>query len=270
VAGRGPIAPGTRVGQVLAGLVPNPDLPMSIAVAPFAKPDGPGGSLALVVSAEPPASAADTNQQLTVQMNVFTPEGAQRGSNTMSIRLMPEPGADRVRVQAFGRFDLPPGSYRVRAAAYTPDRNLSGSVFSDVTIPDFAGARVSLSGLMIEAQPAVRSVPATLFAPFTSIMPTTERAFGRMAPVTGYVRVQQGGSDPLRQVRLAVVVLNAKDGVGFEKIETLEPSQFSPARTLDVTFQVPIGQLLVGPHLLRVTGSAGDARVHRDVRFSVK
>ena len=270
-ATRSGIAAGTRVGQVLAGLVPSPDLPMAITATPFGRPDGPGGALSVVVGVEPPSAAAEANQTVSVQMSVFTPEGAPRGSQLVSLRLAPEPGSgERVKVQAVGRFDLPPGPYRVRAAASLADRGISGSVFTDVTVPNFASDPLSLSGIVVDARPAVRSVPATLLTALTPFIPTTEREFGRLAPVTAWVSVHQGGSAPLATVQVAVDVRTAQNTPVFGAQRAITPADFSDLRSAPIQFDIPMDKLLVGPHLLRIVATIGGRGVHRDVPFSVR
>jgi VWFA-related protein len=270
-AARAGVGASGRVGQVLAGLVPNPDLPMSLTALPFARTDAAGGSLGLVVGIEPPTAAAEASESVSVLMSVFTPEGAPRGSRSLTVSLVPEAGAgERIRLQAFGRFELPAGPYRVRAAANLPGRGLSGSVFTDVTIPDFGSEPLAMSGVAIEAKPPIRSVPANLFDDLTPLMPTVEREFGRLAPVDAHFTIHQGGSNPLAPVQVAVEIRNAQDQPVFGTQRAIAPDEFSDRRSAPVQFALPIDKLLAGPHLLRIVATIGGRGVHRDVPFGVR
>jgi hypothetical protein len=166
--------------------------------------------------------------------------------------------------------DLKPGRYSLRLAAHSAATNKSGSVYCDIDVPDFARERLSLSGLVLGVTPGMPSAPKDAFAAFIPIIPTTAREFAAGASVTAFVRVYQGGRDPLVAVVAAARVEDRSGIAVLDTAETLGPAQFSTGRAADYRLELPIARLTPGPHLLTIGATMGRRTATRGVRFAVR
>jgi hypothetical protein len=54
------------------------------------------------------------------------------------------------------------------------------------------------------------------------------------------------------------------------KQDTVAAAAFGSSRSADYTYDVPLGTLKTGAHLLTIEAKAGSAITRRDVRFSVR
>ena len=72
--------------------------------------------------------------------------------------------------------------YEIRAAVSDPASNTVASVFSEVSIPKFASAPLSVSGVMVDVAASATATPAA----------TTRRAFRRGERVRALMQIYQG------------------------------------------------------------------------------
>jgi hypothetical protein len=202
---------------------------------------------------------------------------------------------------------LPAGRYRLRLAAHNATSGKSGSVFADVTVPDYSNAAFSASPLVLSATPGRVSAPRNLLASVLPLVPTAERQFTASDRVTAFLRLYQSGRDPVDRVQVVIRVRDANDRVQVSETHTIGLDRFVTAaqqveapssapplptvgsrtrpvpgadapdrfvnlalRTADVKFQIPLANLWPGPHLLTVEVIRGATSVRRDVRFTVR
>ena len=149
--------------KAIAGILPNPDMYMRTAVAPFGV-RGPSGreraederrhdrarSLA--------ARLADERVSHVIDLiaTAFTREGKPLGSRRQTARLTLRPTeAARRGTRSFRDSTLKPGRYQLRFATHNAALEKSGSVYVDVDVPDFAKEQLSLSGVVLATDPAL-------------------------------------------------------------------------------------------------------------------
>jgi VWFA-related protein len=267
-----PVAPGGSVlQQALAGTLPDPGMPLQVAIAPFATPQRRSAALAIVLRMEQDSPATRTIEEVDILIRAFSPGGVDRGSASETARIVLAPGGEPVAVyEVLTRIDLPPGEYALRIAAHSRQRGLSGSVYADVTVPDFTREPLTLSGIAISAVPSPKSASTIPTSRQLPVIPTTERVFTRADDARAFVRIYQGDRRRLQAVDLVVTLTDERGDETILASERLLPEVFGSSRSADYTVALPVAQLTAGSYLLTIRAGAGDRRDARGhVRFSV-
>jgi len=164
------------------------------------------------------------------------------------------------------RMSMRPGRYEIRVAAQTAGGR--GSVFEDITVPDFFKADLSMSGVLLERSPATvanREVVAGL----VPIIPTAVREFVTSDHVTAFVRIYQKGASHPASVVVTSPVLNERDEIVMKTTTELPPPRFGTDREEDYQIRLPLDRVAAGEYLLTVEAAAADKTARQDVRFSV-
>jgi len=199
------------------------------------------------------------------------------------------PGAAKtVGFELLSSIELPPGRYELRAAAETTveggrvsDRSpefapvgaggdpgsKSGSVYCDLEIPEFGKERLALSGIALKTSPPTPSGPPEALAKILPVVPTTLRDFTRTDNVSGFVRISQGGTEPVEPVTVALKIVDSEGVTVAQQSDVRDPARFAGARMSDYEFAVPLANLTPGQYLLAVSATAGTRKSARDVRF---
>ena len=200
------------------------------------------------------------------------------------------PGGGRlVGYELLSSLELDPGRYHIRVAAesrtggvqprpgvpavglFDPEEDLSprsGSVYTDVDIPDFLGAPLALSGVALMMRPSPVSGPPEAFAKLLPEAPTTVREFYGDEQASGLIRISQKAGSPALPVTLALRLTNAQGGLVQEGTETIPAASFEATHTADHAFEVPVANLPRGEYLLTVKASAGAATATRQLRYT--
>jgi hypothetical protein len=155
-------------------------------------------------------------------------------------------------------------------AAHRTIADTTGSVYAEVDVPDFAHDRLSGSGVAMAVLPAVEVSPRDLLEPLLPIVPTAARVFERRGHATAFMRLYQGGNDPLVPIALTTRVLDARGRGLVNETRTIGADQFATARGADVRFDVPLLSLPPGEYLLTFEASLDHHGVRRDVPFTVR
>lgn len=268
-----PAAPPPALQQAVAAFAPKGDVSMQVTAAPFARPGSRDAALAIVLRVRQPAPSGTDRviENMAVLVNAYDMSGTRRGSERLEGRIVirPLPGQDAT-YEVLSRLDLKPGRYELRIAAESSMHQKSGSVFYDVDVPDFAKAPLSLSGAVLSVTPGAAVAPRDKLAPLIPVVPTSKRDFGSDDQVSAFLRVYQFDRGPLAPVDMAVTVLD-EDGVkSFDRLETLGAERFTSGRATDYRVDLPISELLPGPHLLTIEAVKDKTSVRRDVRFTIR
>jgi len=153
------------------------------------------------------------------------------------------------------------------ARSRTLDR--TGSVYSDLIVPDFGRAPLSMSGVVLAATGMSASeahVASALIAP----APTTRREFAAGEAALAAVRVYQGGRKPVEAATIRARILDAADRTVFSRDERLAADDFRQRRAADYRLPLPLDRLPSGSYVLTLEAAIGSSRpARRDVRFSV-
>jgi hypothetical protein len=72
--------------------------------------------------------------------------------------------------EILSRLDLKPGRYNLRFATERASDGKTGSVYTDIVVPDFAKAPLSMSGVALEAVPGVVPGAKEVAAPILPVL----------------------------------------------------------------------------------------------------
>jgi hypothetical protein len=168
-------------------------------------------------------------------------------------------------VEIHSRLALKPGRYEIRSAAGNPGS--AGGVFTQLEIPDFSKARLSLSGLVLGF---ARNGDTDGLADLLPIVPTAARAFPRSGQIAAFVRVYQGGKNAPLPVQMRLRIVDAATQAVIDESMILEPARFGSPRSVDCPFQLPLSRLAEGEYLLTIEANADRTSARREVRFVVR
>ena len=260
--------------KALANVLPTPDVPVRVVVAPFAGPAGkPVLAIALGVQQSLSVTAEPTQEQvelLSVAVDAQTYRQRAAYRQTVNLKLRPVTATGDAKYEIISKLDLEPGRYQVRFAAHITRVGKSGSVFHDVEIPDFRKAQVSLSGVVLGVIPSLASAPKNVLADIIPIVPTTQRTFLSGHQPTAFLRIYQGERKALERVTVTTTIMNDQGRLVVRASRTLEAFNFNAARAADHRYDLPINDLATGAYLLRFEAAAGNSTFSRDLRFVVR
>jgi len=136
----------------------------------------------------------------------------------------------------------------------------AASVFSDVTVPKFVTAPLSLSDIAVE----LANGPGAALA-------TTRRVFRRTDRVRAVMQIYQGTarSEPLAPVLVRVQILDAKGAAVRDQSLPFDVGTFFNRRA-DCVLTLPIANLPAGDYLLKLEASIDRQAVGRALRFAVE
>jgi hypothetical protein len=242
--------------------LPAGDLPLRMTVAPFATADKPGGAIVLVVAVDRENVSGEMMVELAAA--AFDDRWRQAAGQTQRLML---PHAEGQRVSdATVLLDVKPGRYEVRAAVKAPDGR-TGSAFTSITVPEFARAPLSMSGLAIaDGSPSVFPTGAAALG-----LPrlTTDRAFSSDRRVSLVSRIYQGGGKSGVSVTVRARIVNDRGAEQFTAESALAATTFADGRQADYRFALPLDRLSVGDYLVTIEATAGLLTERRQLRFAV-
>lgn len=256
-------APTTRA---IAGLIPLADEPLRLAVASFAAPASGKGekgllNLLLGIGATPTTYIRET---VKVEVRVFDGEGRVQVARRLHTATIP--ASSNLPRDLLSSIRLKPGRYNVRVSVHREQERRAGSVYTDVVVPDFEKAPVSVSGVVVFAKPANPVTRADGYEPVLPDVPTTTREFSSDADASVFFRVHARAKPPAPRVVVDAVILNTTDRPVFERRDALTPG---PAGA-DYRLTLPLAKLGTGEFVARLTiGGEGVKPQQHHVRFRV-
>lgn len=263
--------------KAIAGILPNPDMYMRTALAPFGVAERPGATelkrsaVAITLGLSQPGSPERVSHVIDLISTAFTREGKPMGSRRQTARLTLRPSEGDARYEILTRLDLKPGRYQLRFATHNTALEKSGSVYVDVDVPDFAKEKLSLSGVVLAVDPALPAAGADLLGGIAPVTPTTQRSFTARDTVTVFLRAYQGGNKPPNRVAVRTTIRDDRDAVVFESGTLLDPSAFSGPRQADIRFVLPLATLKPGAHLLTVEAALDEkTTARRQIRLTIR
>jgi hypothetical protein len=175
-----------------------------------------------------------------------------------------------IAFELLSRLDAGPGRYGLQLAAENAVRGRRGTAHYDVDVPDIGGLPLSVSGLVLSTGQAAAAAAKDKLVPLISVVPTVQRDFVSTDQVTAFLRVYQGGTDPLAPVAVRTSIVDACGLPVLDRTETLGQDRFGPARAADYRATLPGATLARGPYRLSVSATRGPPMTRRDVRFSLR
>ena len=261
--------------KAVADLLPASELPMAVTAAPFVlstdvRGKGPATGLLTTLRVRRAAPADLTSEQIEVMAKVFTPEGKEVTTGRQIALLKLRPAGRDAQLEILTPIAVRPGRYNLRISAHSADLKKTGSVYADVTIPDFDKDRLSLSGAVISTEPTPLTAPADAFAAIIPVVPTTKREFERSDRAHAFVRIYAGGRQTPVRIDVTARVTDATGADVASKTDGVIAEKFGAGRSADYTYDLPLAALAPGAYLLTIEARAAAVTVKRDVRFSVK
>jgi VWFA-related protein len=257
----------TPAEKALASGLPGGDLPFFVSAVPIAGSDR--SHPAVVVVAGFHSLPVSATQKVDLVASAIDADAKIRGTVHQTVEVEPRrPGGAESAYDVVSRLPIQPGHYQIRVGA--TGNGETGSVFSDVDVPDFTKSPLSLSGLILGLDDRSASRSSNPLTDLVPLVPTTSREFPATAMVTAFVRIYQGGGKPPGAVRVTATITDEHNRTTFDQTEFLESARFAGGRAADHSIVLPLSTLEAGPYLLTIQAGLGKTTIRRDARFTVR
>jgi VWFA-related protein len=267
-AARAKAAAAAPVDRAIGSATPVSGLPLAMSVAPFAQADLHQALLAVAIGLRRPPDATVPPGEVEVVVSAFDTEWKERATERQLLKVSPPANATSAfEYEALARLHLPPGRYEIRAAAASGDG--TGSVFTDLDVPEFNKETLSLSGLVIGMDPPLLGATKNVFADLMPVVPTPVRTISSSAAVTAFIRLYQGGSKPTSPVRVNAAIVDDDDATRVTQTTPLDAAAFSQKRFADYAWKLPIDRLGPGNYLVRIEATLGSSTITRTARIAI-
>ena len=235
-------------------------------VVPVAKAGATGRDVevAVVLTTRLPPLTRPATETVSVVRSVYDSDGraAPPSEQRTTLSLVPPAGGD-VSYDLISRLTLAPGRYQIGFRVHSTLADKNGSVLVDVEVPDFGRPPLSISGLALGVQALDAAPRRDVLERLLPFAPTTRREFAPGERVVGFLRVFQGdGSVPSPAV-VRTQMVDASNGVRWDRTATLPAEAFAMDRVVDHLFDVPLEGLSHGPHLLTVSVAMSEGQSQR-------
>ncbi len=267
--------------SAIGGLWPRTDVFLSMAAAPIAAPDLRSATVAMVIHVREDlddgrsgtAGTAETRSSwpVSVLAGAFDRNGRALETSTATMTVSKRTAAGQpLEYEVVSRLSMPPGRYEVRAAVEDAQLGRTGSVYGYVDVPDFVKAPVSMSGILIEADPPPMPQASSAFADLVPVRPTAQRTFAPTDRVTAFARIYQGLSRAMMAGYVVAEIRDDRDTSVFRSESRVLPAQFGASRGMDFSVELPLARLRPGEYVLSIDARNGNQHAQRQARFTVR
>jgi VWFA-related protein len=268
--------------RVVAGLIPQSRLRLRAWAAPFKSTPG-RSAVALAVEVSAPdfvgEDGALSDEVEMVALAVEAGAGVRR-TERASVRLSASRDTLRgrpVRRYVVGwRLDVTPGDYQIRVGVRSKRAAAAGSVYCEVSVPDFAKAALGMSGLAFGQLRSADPAPAAGMKSLVSLLPFTPTLAREFLPDDApwvYLRLYKGRNAPAsKTVTVRTVIASPEDGVEhWSQVEEMPRASFDASGAADYKVVLPLDSLGPGSYRLRVAAGWQDQAPAgvREVDFKV-
>jgi hypothetical protein len=225
-----------------------------------------------------------------VQLSAFTQEGAPRGSERYETDVTLRPGpAGAIEFEILSGLALKPGRYQLRLSAHFDADNKTGSVYYDLEVPDFTARPLSMSGLLLTADPRPVSTDTQRIKAWVSLAPTARRTFSSGDRVTAFARIYQGGPtsaivpdpvrpglqiptrDALQAAQLTASITDTQGAIRDRRTVAMASDTFGVNdRMAEFRMDLPLKGLPAGEYLLTLEATSPRGSARRGVRFTIR
>jgi hypothetical protein len=256
--------------RVVAGLIPQSRLRLRAWAAPFrgTPPRSSAVALAIQVSA-PDLVGEDGALSDEVEMVALAAEAGAgvRRTERASVRLTASPDTLRgrpVRRYVVGwRLDVPPGDYQIRVGVRSKRAAEVGSVYCDVSVPDFTKAALGMSGLAFGQLRSADPAPAAGMKSLVSLLPFTPTLAREFLPDDApwvFLRLYRGRNAPAsKTITVRTVIASLEDGVErWSQVKEMPRASFDASNAADYKVVLPLDSLGPGSYRLQVAAGWQD------------
>ena len=265
--------PWVSLANALSGVLPETGASLRVSALPFrAIASSKGGPSEVIVALGVDLPAATTvSGKGTVRLSavVFDGEGQTQISSSQQEARVPLNSSAPTTYDFLSTQELKPGRYQLRFAMENDDTGVVGSVYSDVTVPDFEKEPLSLSGLVIAASPGPIAAPKEAISGLLPIIPTTAREFTSADTVTAFLRIYEGTKSTPASVSVTTSIEDDQNKVIQRASEQVAASAFSATQSVDWQRRIPVSSLPAGRYLYEVDVSTAERHASRTVIFAV-
>jgi len=260
-------AKGTGLKKAMSSALPEGNLPMRVAAEPFMGA-GDQHPVAIVLGIHQPKSAGLASTNVLMNVSAFSSEGKFVIGRKLDAKFTLRPTeADALQYEVLAALRLKPGRYQLRLGAEIAENGLSGSIFADVDVPDFAKDPISMSGLALTMTPPMTQAPKDAFKDIAPLF-TAHRNFGGEERVSVLAKIYQGGKSSPADVKVSARVMDARDRRVYSRSEALAANLFT-SRAADYTVEIPMATLDPGEYLLVIEAALPNGKTaRRDLRFT--
>jgi VWFA-related protein len=199
---------------------------------------------------------------LEVSFFPLNEEGKPQRGTRMALNLAVRPDTyERMKMLGLrinGRTSLAPGRYQLRMGARDPIGGKTGTVFYDVTVPDFTRNPLMMSGLLLSSS----SAPQVLTAQHDPVAekllgapPTSRREFAQNETLALMTEIYDNmPPQQPRQIDITAGLISEAGNEAFASHDSLAngASVQTPWTAFDYTAQIPLKDVAPGRYLLRV------------------
>ena len=262
-----PVRAGTETAHAVANVLPQSALALRALAVP-SRGDSTAKVHPVAIAVEVTASPRDGLRERAELLSAAVEPGETvRATHRSTATFAPDGSRGSVsRYLLCERLDLKPGRYQLRLGVQSSWAQATGSVFVDVTVPDFRNDVLSMSGLVLDERSGAGSIPvarADVIRPLLSPLPSLVRDFSPTGIAWMHVEVYRGAKAPSAAVD--VVTSLGREGEAeavWHVRESFPPSAFGTANRLVYRVPLPIATLAPGAYRLRVTATTAATKVN--------
>ncbi len=265
-----PAAAVPPVTAALQGALPVGDLPLQMTATCFAGRSGKRANVAVAieVSEVGPPSHPATTSDVEVAAHAYDTKWRLKASHRVTCRFpIRADSGQAIHYALLSRLELDPGRYQLRVAVQSSLTGHRGSVYYDLTVPDFTKAPLAASGVVLDVRPRTASAPPGVFAPLLPFDPSARRELQSGDQVTALLKVYQRGRKDVLPVQVTARLLDGEGHAAWSAEQVLGREQFAAAGEADYRVELPLSMLARGQYLLEIEASDGRAAARSDLRF---
>lgn len=256
----------------LAGLLPETRIPLRISAVPVPLGTSRDAIVTIVMGVRHPSGERRSKETLRLAMTAYDMEGRFKAATKGTAEvIMSDVAGVNAEYEVYSRIQLPPGRYQLRLSVDHRARQETGSVYTDVDVPDFTKRGLHMAGVLLDAGPArLKAAPPDLLKDDVPMLPTAQREFRVGGRFVAFTRMVQGGREPLQNV---TVTSRLTDGAGVvvrTSTETIGAETFTRSRAADYRLGVSTEKLAPGWYLLSLEAALpGGSPQRKDVTVRV-
>jgi VWFA-related protein len=260
----GPNDASSELREAMSSPIPLNALPMAMTASVFKGPDKNGSVVVstLIGGRELPLVEKDGTFKNDLEVALMAVDAKGKvfsgDRNTLNLALKGET-VPRVRQAGFRvitAIDLPPGRYQVRVAAREANGRRSGSVLSDVEVPDFSKEPLSISSLALTSQGTGIAPTARPKDPLLKLLPaplTSYRDFSQADEIALFVEVYEAAPGPSHKVAISLTMKAEGGQTVFQSREERDSSELGGGGGgYGFSARVPLKDMSPGLYVLRV------------------
>ena len=199
------------------------------------------------------------------------------GRKTLDLALKPETRAAIAEsgLRLVTELQVPPGRYQLRLAAHAPVTGRSGSVFTNLDVPDFTKGSIAIGNIMLSSSSAGKVPTSMDVAGLKDLLPappTTSRTFALEDTLVVYGQVYDNDADKAHTVDLSATVRDDTGTQAFVTRESRDGREIGADRGYAYVARIPLQDLVPGRYVLTVQARSrlGGDPATKEIEFTIK